>query len=101
MTSKITFLNNGISVLAISSVIIVLFLFYIDEGFYNFRWMLNIGNWIAFSIYFTVIYFFQLLVYLLLPKKLENQSRIFISLPIGAIAGIIFVIKIIFIGMSG
>ena len=44
------------------SLVITLFLFYIDEGFYNFKWMLNVGNWIAFLIYVAVIYGVQLLL---------------------------------------
>ena len=47
------------------SIIITLFLCYIDEGYYNFKWMLNFGNWIAFFVYLSVIYVAQLI--LLLP----------------------------------
>jgi hypothetical protein len=46
------------------ALVITLFLIYIDEGFYNFKWMLNIGNWIAFLIYLAVIYGALLLVIL-------------------------------------
>ncbi|HAQ21441.1 MAG TPA: hypothetical protein DCR40_19755 [Prolixibacteraceae bacterium] len=42
--------------------VITLFLFYIDEGYHNFRWMLNVGNWIAFLFYVAVIYGVQLLL---------------------------------------
>jgi hypothetical protein len=43
------------------ALVITLFLFYIDEGFYDFRWMLNIGNWIVFLVYVSAIYGIQLL----------------------------------------
>lgn len=40
----------------IPTLLLVLFLFYIDEGWYSFRWMLNWGNWIVFVIYLVAIY---------------------------------------------
>lgn len=40
----------------IPTVLLVLFLFYIDEGWYSFRWMLDWGNWIVFVMYLVVIY---------------------------------------------
>lgn len=38
------------------AVIITLFLFYIDEGYYNFNWMLDFGNWFVFVIYVSVLF---------------------------------------------
>lgn len=43
------------------AMVITLFLFYIDEGYYDFRWMKYGGNWVAFFIYVAVIYGAQLL----------------------------------------
>ncbi|MBL7765436.1 MAG: hypothetical protein JNJ58_05050 [Chitinophagaceae bacterium] len=37
------------------SVVLTMYLFYIDEGYYDFRWMLQWGNWIACIIYVSVI----------------------------------------------
>jgi len=34
---------------------IILFLFFIDEGYYDFRWMANTGNWVVFFIYFIIL----------------------------------------------
>jgi hypothetical protein len=39
------------------SIIFTLFLFYIDEGYYNFDWMQSLENWIVFIPYVAVIYF--------------------------------------------
>jgi hypothetical protein len=33
--------------------IICQFLFFIDEGYYDFRWMKSVGNWIVFVVYFV------------------------------------------------
>ena len=38
-----------------SALLISLMLFYIDEGYYDLRWMTDIGNWIVFVVYFSVI----------------------------------------------
>jgi len=40
----------------ISTIVIVLFLFYIDEGYYNFKWMAEWGNWLVFGIYLLIFY---------------------------------------------
>jgi len=62
------------------SIIITLFLVYIDEGNYNFKWMLNLGNWVAFFIYVSVIYVAQLIlilpVFRFAPKFILTVTRI-------------------------
>ena len=40
----------------IPAALLVLFLFFIDEGWYSFRWMLEWGNWIVFVIYLVALY---------------------------------------------
>ncbi|MFA5327835.1 MAG: hypothetical protein WC384_08605 [Prolixibacteraceae bacterium] len=66
----------------LTSIVITLFLFYIDEGFYNFNWMLNIGNWIVFLVYVSVIYGVQLLLILPLfrfaPEIILFASKFFL-----------------------
>ena len=34
--------------LAFSSILVTMFLFFIDEGYYDFRWMRDGGNWLIF-----------------------------------------------------
>lgn len=87
--------NKQAYVLLASSVIITLFLFYIDEGFYNFKWMLQLSNWIAFVIYFIPIFFFQLLVLKFIGKIFSSQIATILSLIIGAIIGLILVIYLL------
>ena len=43
---------SGAGPALLTSLLIVLFLFYIDEGYYNFTWMFQAGNWIVFFVYF-------------------------------------------------
>lgn len=60
---------------AISSLIIVMFLGYIDEGYYDFRWMKDPGNWFVLGIYFIILFAFQLLIFELLLKRLLPKSK--------------------------
>ena len=39
----------------IPTALLVMFLFYIDEGWYNFRWMQSWGNWIVFVVYMIML----------------------------------------------
>jgi hypothetical protein len=66
------------------SMVITLFLCYIDEGYYNFKWIWNIGNWIAFFFYMGVIYLVQLVLILpffqFAPKFILNSIRVILFL---------------------
>ncbi|HEY3387245.1 MAG TPA: hypothetical protein VGK46_12090 [Saprospiraceae bacterium] len=39
-----------------SAFLIVNFLFFIDEGYYDFRWMAEWGNWLVFGIYMIMFF---------------------------------------------
>lgn len=54
--SQTALVFNGFIAPLIPTVLLVLFLFYIDEGWYSFRWMLDVGNWIVFVIYLVILY---------------------------------------------
>ena len=55
----------------ITSIVLVLFLFFIDEGYYNFNWMKSFGSWIVFTIYAVVLFFGQYLTHSII-KKYDN-----------------------------
>ncbi len=42
--------------LLVVTFLLVNFLFFIDEGYYDFRWMSMWGNWVVFVIYNVVIF---------------------------------------------
>ncbi len=66
--SKQTWINLWISIS------IAMFLGYIDEGYYNFNWMKNIGNWIALSVY--ALFIFGILTAITFGyKKLKSQLK--------------------------
>jgi len=96
MTVKLKLKNEGLAILIASSVLITMFLFFIDEGYYNFKWMLSIGNWIAFLVYFVAIFYGQLFFSTLLLKKYHGPGKTLLSVLGGTIIGILFVIGVIF-----
>lgn len=53
---------------------VTLFLFFIDEGYYNFNWMVDAGNWLAFFLYVVLLFTGQLLLIRLLFR--HNFSRL-------------------------
>ena len=54
--------DNRVLVSSISAAAATIFLFYIDEGAYNFRWMAHAGNWIPFVFYTGILLGIQLFV---------------------------------------
>lgn len=79
-----------------SSILITLFLFFIDEGYYNFKWMASIGNWIPFFIYSLLIFVGQLFVYAVLLNKYQGRGKVQLSVFGGTALGILFAITVIF-----
>jgi hypothetical protein len=55
----------------VNATIVTLFLFYIDEGYYNFNWMTSVGNWFVFFIYLTFLTVLLLVLNLILQIKLN------------------------------
>jgi hypothetical protein len=79
-------------ILVTSSILLTLFLFFIDEGYYNFKWMTDIFNWFFFLIYFAVFLFGQFIIYNLLPQKIIGIGRIAFSVLSGVVIGLAFII---------
>lgn len=62
-TSGIVLNENRRILTALSCAFIVtMFLFYIDEGYHDFRWMKEPGNWIPFIFYLGTLLGVQILV---------------------------------------
>lgn len=87
--------DYGLAILTITSIAIAMFLGFIDEGHYNFKWMNNIGNWIALSVYALFIFLGQLLFYKVILRGYKGQGKALLSC-VGAILGILFVVYFIF-----
>lgn len=59
---------------------IVMFFFFIDEGYYDFRWMADIGNWIVFVGYMAVMFAVQWIISHLLLGKIKGKAKAWIML---------------------
>ena len=80
----------------IISVVASLFLFYIDEGFYNFQWMKFWGNWIVFIIYAVIIFLVQQLFAFIFKKVFKVNNRNYLIAAIGVPVAISVLVTIIF-----
>ena len=78
-----------------TAMIITLFLFYIDEGAYNFAWMKNAGNWIPFALYISGIVGGQVFINQLLLKKQNGKHKLLFTALFGVPLGIVFTIAFI------
>lgn len=79
-----------------TAAIITLLLFFINDGVYNFKWMSNLGNWIAFGIYYLLLFLGQFVIYLIIVKILGWQKRMFLSITLGSILGLVIAIGYVF-----
>lgn len=96
-TATIFFRKHGDAILYLfSSILVTMFLFYIDEGYYSFQWMTSIGAWIVFLIYASVFWFVQLGVDAIILRKLTFRIRRAFSLVLGISIGMIFLLFIFY-----
>jgi hypothetical protein len=75
----------------LSAIGITLILFFIDEGYYNFNWMMNIGNWIAFLIYVTGLLVGQFLSNYFILRKYKGEKKTLLTTIIGIPIGILMI----------
>ncbi len=66
-----------------SASIITFFLFFIDEGYYDFRWMMSWGNWIVFVMYLILLFPVQWAISHFLFRKFQGTQKAFLMLVIG------------------
>ena len=72
----------------LSALFITLFLFYIDEGYYNFNWMLKASNWAAFIIYFVPLFGIPFLLIQFLKKYLAINTNYILSIALGSMVAL-------------
>lgn len=78
---KTTLLFAGVALL-------ITFIFgYTDEGYYDLRWMNNLGNWIVLGIYALAMLIGQLVFFHILLKKYKGAGKTAISAVFGAFTG--------------
>jgi hypothetical protein len=74
----------------ISAMLIVMFLFFIDEGYYNFNWMAQWGNWIAFGMYMIIFFPLLWLVAHFLLRSVDGWKKIMFMAGIGIPLTLVF-----------
>jgi len=94
---KIATLKSGIThreilIFLISSLAIVLFLFYIDEGYYSFDWIKEPFALVVLLIYLVPIFLCQILLHVLLWKVKDSVVRTVLSTFFGIVTGVVLVI---------
>lgn len=85
--------STNLRLYTLFAALLTAFLFFIDEGYYNFDWMLSFGHWIVFGIYTVVILSFQLIIELLVPSRWAAKVKI---VPFSFFVGSILALVILF-----
>jgi hypothetical protein len=66
--------------LVVSAILINQVLFFLDEGYNDFRWVQSFGNWIVFAGYTIVLFGAQFLVFSVLRKRWDPPTSILASI---------------------
>jgi hypothetical protein len=61
---------------AIWSFLTIMFIFFVDEGHYNFTWVHQRENWIAFAIYAIGFLFSQLITSLIILRNYRGRNKV-------------------------
>ncbi len=68
------------------------FLFFIDEGWYDLRWMKQPGNWLVFALYLGILFGSQMIFYNWICRRFQLSDRIVLS----AIGGVALLFIVVF-----
>ncbi len=85
-------IRSGPFILLIVSFLFVNFLFFIDEGWYDLRWMKQPGNWLAFALYLGILFGSQMIFHTWICCRLQRSDRIVLS----AIGGVVLLFIVVF-----
>lgn len=66
-----------------SAFVITFFLFFIDEGYYDFRWMLEWGNWVVFVLYLAFMFPVHWAISHFLFRKYQGTRKAILMFGIG------------------
>lgn len=71
---------SGLIILLISAVLVTNFLFFIDEGYNDFRWMRRAGNWFVFLIYVVGLFVLQMLFFEMVFRSYRGPGKLLLSI---------------------
>ena len=72
--------DRGLLLPFLSAFLIVMVLFFIDEGYYDFRWMKDGGNWVVFGFYMAFFFTLQMLIYHFLLRRFQLRHKALLML---------------------
>ena len=73
---------------AIATFVVVMFLFYIDEGYYDFRWMNEWGNWVVFCIYLILVFPLMWLLAFIFTRRLSGWKHYLVLSVVGLLLAV-------------
>jgi len=79
--------KKALLTLVVAALSVPLFLGFIDEGYYNFQFLLDPGSLVALSIYGALIFGFEYLFYAVIFKKSTFQGKLITSISFGILTG--------------
>ena len=82
--------RTRLSIFFLFSLLLVGYLFYLDEGNYNFEWMKSAGAWLIYFAYVIVIFFGQAIISEKFIATSPTFSRVFWSILLGPFLGASF-----------
>lgn len=88
--------NFKILIPFISALLMVLFFAFIDEGYYDFRWMSDPGSWAAFGIYLAIFFVIQSLIYNFALSFLKGALKNIIMLGVVTPALVVLILWLVF-----
>lgn len=74
---------------------IAFFLGFIDEGYYDFRWMKDFWNWVILGVYALFMLIGQLSFYHVILKHLSGSKRMTMSIIFGSLFGFIILAAVL------
>lgn len=77
-----------------TSVCVTFFLFFIDEGYYDLRWMETLSNWFFFFAYAALFFCGQFIAYIFFRKMQAGSLRNIFVCTTGLVIGFIFAMAI-------
>jgi cation transport ATPase len=89
--------NESLSGLWIGAFLITNLFLFVDEGYYDFRWMSNVGNWIAFALYLVMIFLVEYFFFKLIFRKTQGVMKSVYSVLSTIGVSVLFIIATFFI----
>ncbi len=81
----------------LTAMALAFFLAYIDEGYYDFRWMSEPENWIAIFLYVALFWAMQAVLSVFFGLVVKGPYRHWLSTFGGSLIGLVFICYIVFI----